>query len=137
VAVSVRVEGHVAMRTILAVDDDDLLRDILEMILGKVEGWEVTTVEDGSRLLAALAHLQPSLIVLDVHLRGLSGVDMYRLLREREDTRDVPVVFLTVASHDVREAQLSGRYGCLEKPFAVEVLVAKVAEMMGVPAPRI
>jgi DNA-binding response OmpR family regulator len=123
------------VRSILAAEDDAAIRDVLVAALGEVEGWVVTAVADGMKLLGALGSLAPDLILLDVGLPGLSGLEIYRLLREREASRDVPVLFITATPGEVKKARLSGSYACLPKPFDLDTLLARVAEMLGEPAP--
>ncbi|HKC73898.1 MAG TPA: response regulator, partial [Chloroflexota bacterium] len=83
------------MKAILVVEDDQATRLLLRDTLSEVEGWVVTVVEDGAKALEALNSVQPHLIVLDVNMPGLDGLAVYRLLRERANLAEVPVLFVT------------------------------------------
>jgi DNA-binding response OmpR family regulator len=123
------------VRSILAAEDDEAIRAVLVAALNDVAGWVVTAVSDGVKLLEALVSLTPDLILLDVGLPGLSGLEIYRLLREREASQDVPVLFVTATPGEVKKARLSGAHACLSKPFDLDTLLGRVAEMLGDPAP--
>ena len=125
------------MRVILAAEDDFAARHVLQAIVDEVEGWALTSVEDGSKLVAALETVRPALIVLDVNMPGINGLEVYNLLRAREDTRDVPVLFLTSTPRTVREAALEGTYAVLAKPYDVDDLLKYVARLMDEPVPDI
>jgi DNA-binding response OmpR family regulator len=123
------------VRSILAAEDDEAIRDVLVAALGDVAGWVVTAVSDGAKLLDTLISLTPDVILLDVGLPGISGLETYRLFREREASRDVPVLFITATPDEVKKARLSGPHTSLAKPFDLDTLLVRVAEMLGEPAP--
>jgi DNA-binding response OmpR family regulator len=119
------------MHAILVAEDDNAIRRLLVMALSEREGWAVTAVPDGSALLQALDSLRPDLILLDVNMPGLDGIDAYRLLREREGLAQVPALFVTVAAGRVREERLAGPHDCLPKPFDLDDLLGRVEAMLG------
>jgi two-component system OmpR family response regulator len=92
----------------------------------RFDGFETLTADSGSRALAAVAEHQPDLVVLDVMLGDLDGVEVLRRLRSGGS--DVPVVFLT--ARDAGEHRVEGlRAGAddyVVKPFSVEELLARV-----------
>ena len=118
------------MQMILVAEDDKATRDVLQQALEEDTDWTVTTVADGSKLLEVLSTVAPSLILLDVNMPGLDGIRVYRLLREQEATQRVPVLFITSYPLAVRKAKLSGAFDCLEKPFEIDELRAKVATLL-------
>lgn len=125
------------MRHILAAEDDRSVRRLLESILTGVPDWSLHAVADGDSLLAALDTVDPSLVVLDVGLRGIHGLELYRLLRARVDTRDVPVLFITAIPGEVHRARLPGIYDVLAKPFEIDDLLRRAAYLMGDQLPDI
>jgi CheY-like chemotaxis protein len=118
------------MQMILVVEDDKATRDVLQQALEEETDWAVTTVADGNKLLEVLSTVAPSLILLDVNMPGIHGIGVYRLLREQEATQHVPVLFITSNPQAVRKAKLSGAFDCLEKPFEIDELRAKVATLL-------
>ena len=124
------------MKAILVVEDDQATRILLRDALSEVEGWVVTVVEDGAKALEALNNVQPHLIVLDVNMPGLDGLEVYRLLRERAGLAEVPVLFVTAAPPASMDG-MTGQHRYLAKPFDVDDLIVAAAEMLGVEPPDI
>src|SRR5690348_3974399 len=87
-----RVKDDDIMKAILVAEDDASARELVKDALSEVPEWVVTAVEDGAKLLEMLGTVNPSLIVLDVNMPGLSGLEVYRLLRQAEGGSSVPVL---------------------------------------------
>ncbi len=119
------------MKTILVAEDDTAARALVKDALSEVPQAVVTAVEDGAMLLEMLDTVHPDLIVLEVNMPGLSGFDVYRLIREREDGAAVPVLFVT-AQEQAESKDLPGPFRWLAKPYNVDDLVRMAAEMVGV-----
>jgi DNA-binding response OmpR family regulator len=109
---------------VLVVDDEPALRDAIAYSL-KREGWRVELARDGLEALQLTGSLQPDLIVLDVMLPGLDGIQVCRAIRAKSD---VPVLFLSAKGEDVdRILGLEiGGDDYLTKPFVMRELVARV-----------
>ena len=110
---------------ILVVDDEEALRDLVTTALEFV-GHEVATAVDGLDALAQVATFGPDLIVLDVNMPHLDGIEVCRRLRADGDT--TPVIFLTArdAPRDVVEGLAAGGDDHLAKPFHLQVLIARI-----------
>ena len=112
-------------RRVLVVDDEENVAHLVSSAL-RFDGFETLTADSGSRALAAVAEHEPDLVVLDVMLGDLDGVEVLRRLRSGGS--DVPVVFLT--ARDAGEHRVEGlRAGAddyVVKPFSVEELLARV-----------
>lgn len=117
------------LKAILVAEDDKAARGLLKEVLSEVEGWFVTAVEDGAKLLELLDKVQPRLIVLDVNMPGVNGFEVYRLVRERTAV-EVPVIFVT-AEQPRRVGELDGTFRWLAKPFDVDVLIGTAADLLG------
>jgi len=117
-------------RRILVVDDSEGIRGYLANLL-ELRGYEVDTVEDGRRALALLeGGAAPDVILLDVMMPGVDGVETLRRIRELD--ADVPVVMLSVvgkASTIVESMQL-GAADYLNKPFEEEDLVLTLEKVL-------
>jgi two-component system response regulator MprA len=114
----------VAVR-VLVVDDDPDVRDSLRRSLS-FEGYEVTTAGDGLQALDAIAAERPDVVVLDLQMPVLGGLEACRRLRKRGS--DVPVLMLT-ARHATRDRVTgldAGADDYLPKPFALEELLARL-----------
>jgi two-component system response regulator MprA len=113
---------------ILVVDDDPRLAATLRRALA-YEGYEVAVAADGAAALAAARAGPPDLVVLDVMLPGLDGVEVCRRLRA---AGDVPILMLTArdATADRVRGLDSGADDYLVKPFAYEELLARVRALL-------
>jgi DNA-binding response OmpR family regulator len=109
---------------VLVVDDEPALRDAIAYSL-KREGWRVELASDGLEALRLNEALRPDVIVLDVMLPGLDGIQVCRAIRARSD---VPVLFLSARGEDVdRILGLEiGGDDYITKPFVMRELVARV-----------
>src|SRR5688500_12160580 len=110
---------------LLVVDDDDAIRATLERSL-TAEGYAVDVAADGNEALRMARDRTPDLVVLDLMLPGLSGLDVCRRLRAAE--QQLPILLLTArdAVADRVTGLESGADDYLVKPFAFEELLARV-----------
>ncbi|WP_135228998.1 response regulator transcription factor [Deinococcus fonticola] len=114
---------------ILVIDDDPGVRSLLERGL-KYEGFTVETAPDGETGLSALRPCSPDLVILDVMLPGIDGLDVLRSLRQTHPS--LPVLMLT--ARDGPGEQVAGFRGGADdyvtKPFSFDVLVARVRALL-------
>jgi two-component system response regulator MprA len=118
---------------VLVVDDDQKIQAVLRRGLG-LEGFRVELAGDGREALAALRRSDFDLVILDVMLPGMSGLDVCRRLREVSDT---PILMLTARDtvSDKVNGLESGADDYLVKPFALEELLARVRALLRRRAP--
>jgi two-component system response regulator MprA len=111
--------------TVLVVDDDAPIRRMLERTLS-AEGYEVKAAADGGAALAAIEREVPDLLILDVAMSGLGGLDVCRRLRSRGLA--LPILLLTARDGvaDRVSGLDAGADDYLVKPFAAEELLARV-----------
>ena len=114
-------------RKVLVVEDDPQLREMYRAAL-RAAGYAVTSVEDGADALRQIDLSLPAVVVLDLGLPRLDGRDVYRELKARPDTRDVPVIIVTGTDIDVADAQDHARV--LRKPCDPDRLVAAVHQCL-------
>jgi len=81
---------------ILVIDDDPVVCHLLEKRLHAAHGYEVTTALDGRSGLARIKEDRPDLIVLDILIPDMSGGEIARALKNDPETRDIPIVFISV-----------------------------------------
>ncbi|MGQ0778341.1 MAG: MtrAB system response regulator MtrA [Pseudonocardiales bacterium] len=109
---------------VLVVDDDPALAEMLTIVL-RGEGFDTAVVFDGSKAMLALRELKPDLVLLDLMLPGMNGIDVCRAIRAESG---VPVVMLTAKSDtvDVVLGLESGADDYVVKPFKPKELVARL-----------
>lgn len=110
---------------ILVVEDDALIRDAVDVILSQI-GHQVTAVGTGELALAQIGRVYPHLVLLDVKLPRMTGVDALRAMR-KEGYR-MPILMLTGdrSAETVRDVMTSGGNGYILKPFEPAQLVRRV-----------
>jgi DNA-binding response OmpR family regulator len=113
---------------ILLVDDETLITDSLSYSLRR-EGFEVKAVGDGSVVLAEVQDFQPDLVVLDIMLPGMSGLEVCRRLRAQSS---IPVIMLTARGEEIdRVLGLEvGADDYLPKPFSFRELLARIRSIL-------
>jgi DNA-binding response OmpR family regulator len=118
----------VTSQRVLVVDDEAKIRGIVRRYL-EVEGFTVAEASDGASALRAAKELRPDLVILDVMMPGLDGIDVLRALRTESD---VYVILLTARAEEVDKLiGLSvGADDYVTKPFSPRELVARVKTVM-------
>lgn len=116
---------------VLVIDDE---KNIIEFIrLGlRYEGFQVESASDGEQGVTAAQRINPDLIILDIMMPGIDGLEVCRRLRSNPTTRDVPVLMLT-AKDDVRDRITGLQTGAddyLTKPFDFEELLARIQAIL-------
>jgi DNA-binding response OmpR family regulator len=103
---------------ILVVDDDPRLLHIVEMYLS-IEGYDVVTAENGEDGLKEVEAERPDLVILDIMMPGMDGIEACRRIRTNAETQSVPVVMFSALSSDddVERARLAGANHLITKPF--------------------
>jgi len=121
------------VKKVLIVDDEP---DILKMAEFRVkkEGYDtVTAVDGGEALEKAFAEL-PDLVLLDLRLPVLNGIEVYTKLKADERTKNIPIVILTASREDTllrEEMETNGVEHLLIKPYEPEELRGKIKELIG------
>ncbi len=119
------------MPNLLIAEDDPDIRELISFRLSAA-GHAVTAVEDGPSALDAAADALPDLVLLDVMMPGLSGIDVCRSLRAQPETADLPVILLTARSQeaDVQAGFRAGADDYMTKPFSPRELVSRINALL-------
>jgi two-component system phosphate regulon response regulator PhoB len=122
---------------VLVVEDEEALSLLLRYNL-ESEGYEVETIGRGDEAELALRERVPDLLLLDWMLPGLSGVELCRRLRLREETARLPVLMLTARGEETERVRglTAGADDYVVKPFSVPELMARVRAMLRRADPR-
>jgi len=116
---------------VLIVDDDQKICDLLTELL-EHEGYEVVFAGDGGRALEILQSFEPDVVISDVVMPILGGIELCRRIKEDARTADVPVILLSGSRHTIEdslEGLTAGADDYLQIPFRNEELLVKIARL--------
>jgi CheY-like chemotaxis protein len=108
-----------ALKTVLYVDDEPDIREVVQMSLSLVDGLDVQICESGERALKVLPELRPDLVLLDVMMPGMDGPSTLQQLRSMPGFESIPVVFMTAKAmpQEVARFRELGAVAVIAKPF--------------------
>jgi CheY-like chemotaxis protein len=117
---------------ILHVEDDVSLQNLVRAALEHLGGYEVRTAANGPQVLELARQHPPRLVLLDLDLPGMSGIEVLRAMRGIEGLRRVPAIFLTavVDPRVLAELRALDAQEVLQKPFRPRQLVETVARVL-------
>ena len=120
-----------SLETILVVDDAPLNLKLTDIVLRK-EGYKVVTARDAEEALSLLESVHPDLMVIDIQLPGMDGLELARRLRQNAATRDMVLVALTACAMkgDDEKAFAAGCDGYLAKPFSLQQVLDTVHDFL-------
>jgi CheY-like chemotaxis protein len=119
-----------ATLSILVVEDDPGVADLLHELLNDVDGWGATVAHEAAAARSTFQQILFDVLVLDVNLPGISGLELLELLRQEPGWHDQPVIIMSVNIHEptvreaIRQAQVTE---ALAKPFDVDQLIRIIA----------
>ena len=116
---------------ILVADDDLIVQQFVSSILVQ-NRYEVLTASDGRQALDSIYKLKPDLVILDLIMPYRDGYEVLRLLREKEETRNIPVIILSAKSReeDIIRGLEAGAEDFVIKPFNALELVARARKIL-------
>ncbi len=116
---------------ILIVDDEEIVRSTIGHIFQKRD-FIVDDAADGIEALQMVAKHRPDIIILDVVMPRMDGLQMYRELREDSRTRDIPVIFLSAQGHisEVIHDIPGGFVDYIDKPCNIDCLLQRVNALL-------
>ena len=120
-----------AKSRIMVIDDEPKIRQLLREVL-EIRDYDVCTAASGPDALEQLKHQHVDLVLLDLMMPVMDGYEVYHLLKESPQTRDVPVIIVT-AKGERKDRQLGlhgAAYNYIAKPFEVGELLAKVRDVL-------
>ena len=118
-------------KTILFVDDSESIREIVNFTLQN-EGYHVLISDNGRNALQYLDGSNINLIITDLHMPEMNGIELIREIRKMEDYQRTPILFLTTESQTSKklEAKEAGATGWIVKPFVPAKLLEAISKVM-------
>jgi len=127
---AVITQSNVRTRVVVVVEDDKPIGELLAGVINEEEGYRAIHVTGPNEALRTMEQIKPDLLVLDVGLPGMSGLELYDRLHEDERLRSVPVMFETAVSREhASEFRKRGIRKVLQKPFDLNELIAGIKEL--------
>ena len=119
-------------KKILAVDDSVSIRKSITFILGQ-EGYEVVEAVDGNDGLAKARAEKFDLVITDINMPGMDGIELIKNLRQEAGYKFTPLIALTTENQmsKMEEGKAAGATGWIVKPFIAEKLLAVVKKVTG------
>ena len=119
------------MRYVLIAEDDPDIAELLRQVMSARLDVATDTVANGALVMDSLTARRPDLLILDIDLPGLNGLDVFDLLRNDRHWQGMPVLFLTALPEKAATANASaGVHEVMAKPFDVEDMLARVDRLM-------
>lgn len=117
--------------SVVIADDDELLVKLLTHKLSQ-KGMEVASAHDGESGLELISTVQPDLVILDGMMPGMDGLEVLKRLKQDEDTKNIPVIFLSARKmeEDIVTGLNFGADDYLVKPFMPEELFARIKRLL-------
>lgn len=119
-------------KKIMSVDDSASVRQMVSFTLESA-GYQVATAVDGQDALGKLSASTVDMVIADLNMPNMNGIDLTRALRALPQYRGVPIILLTTESQESKKAEgkAAGATGWIVKPFQQEQLLAVVRKVLG------
>jgi len=116
---------------LLVVDDDESTRNVLKRLFKK-QGYEVLLASDASELVSILESQTIELILLDINLPWVNGFELCKLLKEHDDLKKVPVIFISGRKSEIdkKHAFKLGAHDYITKPFNIQEVTETVRTLV-------
>jgi len=120
------------MKKLLVVEDDPIIMNLIVILLER-EGYAVVQASTAEEGITLAIDQSPALILMDVALPGMDGLEATRILKGRDDTGRIPIVALTAQAmkQDAERARHAGCDGFIVKPLSTREFIGDVARYLG------
>lgn len=123
-----------AKQTVVLCDDDEGILEVARIVL-EDKGYRVVTCLDCEEIFKKIEKEKPAVVLLDLWMPKQGGDEITKILKSREETKNIPVIIVSASKDAVHVAKEVGADGCLCKPFDIEELETKVASCIRSAAP--
>ena len=114
---------------VLAVDDDRRVRSLLKKFLRR-EGFEVVLASNGKKAIKLAKKENPQVILLDIKMPGMDGIEVCKRLKAEGNTRFIPIIVITAYSDKKTEAVEAGADGFVSKPLDLPELAIRLKSIL-------
>ena len=122
-------------RQILIIDDEERIREVVQICLIKLANWSTITARSGQEGVLKAIQAQPDAILLDMSMPDMDGIATFRQLQADPDSRSIPVILLTAKVQPAEQSQYAelGVAGVIAKPFDPLQIASQIAAILGWP----
>ncbi|MBH8566684.1 response regulator [Nostoc sp. CENA67] len=119
-------------KRLLVIDDEDSVREIIQISLESVAGWDILTASSGSEGIEIAESEHPDAILLDVMMPDMDGPTTFKQLQESVATCDIPTIMVTAKAQTTEQQQLRnlGVAGVITKPCLPQDLVDEICKIL-------
>ena len=120
------------LKRVLMIDDEESLGRLIKMNLGRISDFEVTLAFNGRDGLEIARDIKPDIILLDIMMPGMNGLEVLDRLKKDKNTMCIPVIMLTAKDDEETKARSVELYNeaYITKPVSSEALIAKIEEVL-------
>ncbi|MEO1399985.1 MAG: response regulator [Cyanobacteria bacterium J06635_1] len=121
------------MKHILIIDDEEDIRDVAQVALETVGGWQVSTAHSGPDGLEQMLATPPDAVLLDVMMPDMDGIEVFKRMQAEAKTQAIPVILMTAKTQatDQQRFLALGITALITKPFKAMQLADQVADILG------
>ncbi|NCN41069.1 response regulator [bacterium] len=126
-----RLKTKASQCTLLVIEDDETVRGALKRVFER-EGYKVLVASDGTQLSTVLDDTSIDLIILDVGLPWINGYELAEMMKEHEDLKDIPLIFISghKSEEDIKRGFEVGADDYITKPFDLEKIKKAVKTLI-------
>lgn len=118
-------------KTLLVIEDDETMRNAIKRIF-EAEGLSVKTAADGTQLSSVLDDNPIDLIIMDIGLPWVNGIELAKMLKEHDDLKRIPLIFVSgkTSDFDIKRGFEAGADDYIKKPFDIEKIKKTVHTLL-------
>jgi two-component system, OmpR family, alkaline phosphatase synthesis response regulator PhoP len=122
---------------VLIVDDEADIREVARLSLELIAEWTVSVAENGAEAVEQAILHAPDVILLDMVMPGIDGIETFQRLSQDPGTNHIPVIFLTALAHtgERRRLEVTSARGLVAKPFDPLTLAHDIERILSAPSP--
>lgn len=120
-------------KTIMIIDDDDNIRNLLKDFFIE-QNFNIRTASSSVEAIQLMNSEYPDLILLDIMMPGMNGIEFAKVLKNKQDTQRIPIYFITARSdteENMQQAYETGVEGYIKKPFRLSELMEMIKVSLG------
>jgi two-component system, OmpR family, alkaline phosphatase synthesis response regulator PhoP len=120
-------------KRVLIIDDEETIQTVVQFGIRMRAGWQVLTASSGMQGIQTAQSEQPDVILLDVMMPEMDGIETFKNLQSYPETEQIPVIFLTAKAQTAEKRQFNdlGVSGVITKPFNSLDLPEQIAKILG------